>query len=191
MGDVQVHWFSIVNSIVVVFFLAGNCNLNLKWMQLFSTPCLITIINLWCAVLQKARSELLGFEITFLRQKSSSSDVTMLYVKTMVRGVAFNPLENTLILQLVRRDKIGPACAHGNGIWDKNTLLCLSSLSSHSHYIFQVGFDSFFYFNIKNNRKTVRYNLHLITNAKFDFVKNIFSLQTKREKLKVNYATYG
>ena len=24
MGDVQVHWFSIVNSIVVVFFLAGN-----------------------------------------------------------------------------------------------------------------------------------------------------------------------
>ena len=23
MGDVQIHWFSIVNSIVVVFFLAG------------------------------------------------------------------------------------------------------------------------------------------------------------------------
>ena len=23
MGDVQIHWFSIINSIVVVFFLAG------------------------------------------------------------------------------------------------------------------------------------------------------------------------
>ena len=24
MSDVQIHWFSIVNSVVVVFFLAGN-----------------------------------------------------------------------------------------------------------------------------------------------------------------------
>jgi len=39
----------------------------------------------------------------------------MLYVKTMVCGVAINSLELKLILQPARSDvKIGPACAHGN-----------------------------------------------------------------------------
>ena len=27
MSDVQIHWFSIINSVVVVFFLAGTCQL--------------------------------------------------------------------------------------------------------------------------------------------------------------------
>lgn len=32
MSDVQIHWFSIVNSVVVVFFLSGNTRLlSLSW----------------------------------------------------------------------------------------------------------------------------------------------------------------
>jgi len=42
-------------------------------------------------------------------------------------------------------------------------------------------------YKFKNNRK--RRDKILLTKAEIDFVKTIISLQTKTEKLKVNYAT--